>query len=350
MHGDVASIRRERMVRTVTVMLIIAVCLFTLLKVNHLLISLITAFIIYYLAGPPVTFLERTGLKRRTAVILIFICAGGLCFFLTIMIVPIIGRQVSAIRTELPETIEGVTRLIRDIETNIHLFSHGMITYDIGTTAETTMKAMSVKLFEGLPAFLSVLLQSMILAPLFAFFMLIDGQKAVKRLLSLVPNHLFESALNLQYQINVQIGGFIRARLLEATIVGIVIWIGLTLLHFPYALFFAFFAGLTNLIPYIGPVIGAIPALVIGIVKGFPGLDIAYVGAVFAMAQLIDNILIVPMVVAKIVNLHAVVVIVVVMIGAQATGIIGMIVSIPTASILKLTAITVYQHLTRRHV
>lgn len=114
---------------------------------------------------------------------------------------------------------------------------------------------------------------------------------------------------------------------------------------FEYALLLAVFAGLSNLIPYIGPVVGAIPAVLIVLVNSVPGLEFLIVIAVYIVAQLIDNFFIIPLVVAKIVNLHPVTVAIVIIIGAQIGGILGMIISIPVACILKLTITTNYSHL-----
>jgi putative permease len=114
---------------------------------------------------------------------------------------------------------------------------------------------------------------------------------------------------------------------------------------FEYALLLAVFAGLSNLIPYIGPVVGAIPAVLIVLVNSVPGLEFLIVIAVYIVAQLIDNFFIIPLVVVKIVNLHPVTVAIVIIIGAQIGGILGMIISIPVACILKLTITTNYSHL-----
>ena len=114
---------------------------------------------------------------------------------------------------------------------------------------------------------------------------------------------------------------------------------------FEYALLLAVFAGLSNLIPYIGPVVGAIPAVLIVLVNSVPGLEFLIVIAVYIVAQLIDNFFIIPLVLAKIVNLHPVTVAIVIIIGAQIGGILGMIISIPVACILKLTITTNYSHL-----
>ena len=160
-----------------------------------------------------------------------------------------------------------------------------------------------------------------------------------------MPNHIFELTLNLYYQINSQVGQFVRARFLEALIVAVVVWIGLWILDFPFAILLALFAGVTNLIPYIGPIIGAIPAILIAIINGETTFTLLVVCGIYGLAQVIDMFFIIPLVVAKLVNLHPVTVVVAMIVGAQVLGILGMIISIPVASALKVTFTNIYQHL-----
>ena len=107
-------------------------------------------------------------------------------------------------------------------------------------------------------------------------------------------------------------GGFIRARFLEAAIVGAVVGIGLQVAGFPYASLLGLFAGLTNLIPYLGPLIGAVPAILIalisedGLIASTMSLNLIIITAIYFFAQLIDIVFIIPFVVAKIVNLHVI--------------------------------------------
>src|SRR6202008_4139740 len=96
-----------------------------------------------------------------------------------------------------------------------------------------------------------------------------------RNLLALVPNNLFELNYNIYHQINDQMGQFVRARLLEALIVGLVTWVGLMMIGFPFTEFLAIFAAVTNLIPYIGPVIGTIPAVALAMVNGATPLDMS---------------------------------------------------------------------------
>ena len=172
-----------------------------------------------------------------------------------------------------------------------------------------------------------------------------DGRSVVNMVLGLVPNHLFETALSLIHQINFQIGQFVRARILESLIVGLVTAAGLLIISFPYAVLLGVFAGLTNFIPYLGPLMGAVPAFLIALVNGHTGLAVLMVALVYIVAQLIDAGFLIPLMVARIVDLHPVTVIVVIIAGAQLMGILGMIISIPVASTLKVTITTIYRHL-----
>jgi putative permease len=184
------------------------------------------------------------------------------------------------------------------------------------------------------------------LSPLLAFFMLLDGRVFVRRIINLVPNNLFELTLNLQHQVASQIGGFIRARIIQSLLVSVVIWIGLLIIHFPYALVLALVAGILNVIPYLGPVIGALPALVICFANGGNIGDIAIISIIYGASQAIDAALITPLVVAKIVDLHPITVILVIIAGSQLMGVLGMIICIPIFSAFKVSSIAIYKHLT----
>ncbi len=341
-HG----LRRERLVRIFTVILILAVCTLVILQVEDMLLSVILAFVINCLLAPFVNALERLGLSRTTAVGCIYLAV------ITVMglglwgLAPEIGRQAAAIQTEFPRYLKELHHLIGDLEKLPKTILAK--TYKASTPADSPriLPALYNRLFQDLPGLMSSLLSAMLLAPLLAFFMLMDGRTAIKKLIAIVPNNLFETALHLQYQISAQISGFVRARLLESAIVGLIVLIGLLLVGQPYPFFLALFAGLTNLVPYVGPIIGAAPALLLGLINNSPGMDLLLVMAIYALAQVLDAALVVPLVVAKIVNLHAVIVIIVIIIGAQMGGILGMIISVPVASMIKLTGITIYRHLT----
>ncbi len=346
MDANQKRITAEYRIKLFSVLLILVSLIITVLFVKNLLVSLIFAFVINYLLNPITNSLERDGISRRFATLIPFILIGILSVVIVQILSPIAMNQFNSLRSDLPKYIEGTTRLFAEIDGKIDALFLSRYSLNISQQAESYLISWSTAFFEELPRLISNSLTTLILAPILAFFMILDGRNMVRRFLEIIPNNYFELALNLNHQINVQIGGFIRARILEAAIVGFVVWVGLAMIGFPNSLLLAFFAALMNLIPYIGPFIGAIPAIAIALINGLSGIELVFLCSIYTIAQIIDVVLIIPLVVAKIVNLHPVVVLVVIIIGAQIMGVLGMIISIPVASAIKVTISAIYNHLT----
>lgn len=344
-------IRRERRWRLMSFFTILILSAAIILIVKGLLASCVLAFVIAYLFAPIVDFLERRGLPRSIATILPFV-VGAIGVSIGIaLVLPLVTTQLSVLAENLPQYQTDLSALIASIESKYKIYLNAgrlNLTQELNEWVATKTSAIS----DSLPEFVSRSATVLLLAPFFAFFMLQDGNRFARSLLSFVPNHMFEIALNLRHQINDQLGGFIRARFLEAAIVGAVVWIGLRILGFPYATVLAIFAAATNLIPYIGPIIGAVPAVLIAMVspeasiESTPIVTLLLVSSVYLIAQLIDVVFVIPLVVAKIVDLHPVTVVVMIIVGAEVAGILGMMISIPVASAAKLTFNALYSHLT----
>lgn len=339
-------LKRLNLVRLVGFIGIVAIVLVVIIKVDNMLLSSILAFVIAYLIGPWVNYLERRGVNRVLATVLSFVAVGCVIALTVVLTMPLVSQQLTMFRLEFPKYIEGTTQLIGELESKIEALTGAFYHVDLSDHVGAALEPWTRALFEDLPRFVTKSITVMFLAPFLAFFMVKDGRHTSRTLLALVPNSIFEPTINLFHQINEQMGHFVRARLLEAIIVGFVTWLGLFILGFPFASLLAIFAALTNLIPYVGPIIGAVPALVIALINGETALGITLVICVYLIAQLIDAAFIIPVVVAKIVDLHPVTVVVAIIAGAQLLGVVGMLISIPVASVLKVTMGTVYRHLT----
>jgi predicted PurR-regulated permease PerM len=161
-------------------------------------------------------------------------------------------------------------------------------------------------------------------------------------------------SLNIHQKISVIVGSFIRAKLIESLVVGICALvgffvIGLVFRPMNYMVLLAILVGLFNIIPYLGPAIGAIPVLLVAIVQyvllpQFPeyaaGFDPSWapvlaVSSVLVFAQLVDNVYLIPVLLGRSVNVHPLIVLLSVILGAKMLGITGMIISIPLASIVQ---------------
>lgn len=344
-----AILRRERRLKLGAVVSLLIALAVIVLTVDNLLLSCVLAFVINYLIAPLVNFFERKHLPRTLAILIPFLAFGVLLSVGIYLVAPLISAQLSALEASLPGYQKDLVELIARTESRFRVFFK-LYHINFSEIVNNWIITKTSDLSSALPGAINTTLSVSILAPFLGYFMLQDGRSLSKTILSMVPNSLFEPAVYLSHQINEQLGGFIRARFLEAAIVGLVVWVGLLVIHFPYATLLGIFAAIMNLIPYIGPIVGAVPAIVIALISpqaavaDTVAVNLFIVSSVYLVAQLIDVLFIIPLVVAKIVNLHPVTVVVVIIIGSQVLGILGMMISIPIASALKLTLSTIYQH------
>lgn len=135
--------------------------------------------------------------------------------------------------------------------------------------------------------------------------------------------------------INLVLSKFLRGQLLDALIIAVLSSIGLTLIDLDFAVFIGCFAGMANVIPYFGPVIGMVPAAIIGLLTGGISQGVLAVIILFAIQQ-IDSSIIYPKVVGTSIGLHPVFVLVSVTLGGYYGGIIGMLLAVPIAAIVKV--------------
>jgi putative permease len=175
----------------------------------------------------------------------------------------------------------------------------------------------------------------MMLAPIFSFFILKDGSEMRLQLEKLIPSSYSKNTLVVIDKISASIGKFLRAKMIEALLVGTLVYVGLRLIDAPFGGVFAVIAGVTNIIPYLGPILGVIPpALVLGFQD--PPTNLFPMLLVFLVANAIDMILIFPVFVARLVNLSPLSLLASVAVGQELYGVIGMLIAVPLASALKI--------------
>ena len=182
----------------------------------------------------------------------------------------------------------------------------------------------------------------LVIVPFVSFFFLKEGHRITRGVIELVPNAYFELCLNLLHQINGQIGGYIRGQILATSVVATLAVTGLSIIEVAYALPLGIVAGLANMIPFLGPLIGFLSASIVALATGGDIYLVLKVGAVFLSVQIIDNVVIQPTVVARSVDLHPLAVLFVVMVGSQLMGIVGMLIAVPLTGIIKVSSQTIY--------
>lgn len=307
--------------------------------------SIITLFIIgallAYILDPLASYLEYKGLTRNQATTAIFIALAVVIFLIFYFIVPLVINQVQVIQTTFTsgKGTETIRRLEQNIRQNIPMLKD--VNLEFQSKLHTLITHFSQSIFSLVGSLIS-LITTLVIIPFVVFFLLKDGPKIKKGMVSIIPNRYFEMTLNLLYKIDQQIGGYLRGQFFDAAIIGFLSVIALWILKVPYFLLIGVFAGLANMVPYIGPLTGAIVAILVVLLTNGTVNQMLLVAAAFGIIQLLDNVLVQPIVVARSVQMHPLIVIFAVIIGGQFWGILGMFLAVPAAAVIKVVVVELY--------
>ncbi len=312
--------------------------LFKLLPIlSGAIFTIIIATLITAVLDPLVSFLERRGINRIGAIILVFLVFILLFSLIISLTSPIITAQVNSLASSLES--ESPAALIESLQNK---FAKSIPILDTPQIREAITEKMQNLLIGFMEKSFSVavsLLSSfpnLVIIGFCVFFFLKDGWKIKRAIIEAMPNRYFEISLIVVHKTVEQLSRYIRGQLIVAAAVGAMSIFALTLLDIRYSVFIGAMAGLANLIPYFGPIAGAVPAIIIGLIDtGSFGVVLAVAGA-FATVQLIENVFISPYVVAKSVELHPLAIIIVILIGGALLGLWGLLLAVPTAGILKV--------------
>lgn len=301
---------------------------------------------ILYLMCKPFTIKLTTGTKKQrvTYSILMILGIGFLSLPLMATLYNV-DTDFSKLTDQLPE----IQKLLQDkyFTFKVYVFEKFGIRLNLDpvTFIMAKLEEQGTIYLSQFPNFLSSIFEWLLLVPLFLYFFFVESQKYSRRFLDAIPNPIFEKSYVLFSQFNTKFGEYIIAKFIEATILGTLVTLGLLLIGFPYPFILGFVAGVTNILPYIGPFLGLIPAIFVALLSKDPNVTLVSMLVIYFLANLIDMLLVFPLLVSKIVNLHPIVVVVSIIIGSQLGGIVGMIVIIPFVAFFKLLFKEIYKDL-----
>lgn len=177
------------------------------------------------------------------------------------------------------------------------------------------------------------------MVPFVTFYILKDFKLIEKTVITFVPKKRRKEMIRLVKDIDEALGNYIRGQLLVASIVGIMAYIGYMIIGLPYSLFLAFIVAITDIIPYLGPFLGAAPAIIVGLsISWKMGLTVL---AVNLMVQALESNVFAPQIVGKSLHIHPLFIILSLLVGGEIGGIAGLILAVPIFAILKV----IFQHI-----
>ena len=303
------------------------------------------AYIIYLMSKPLMTMLTTGTKKQRLFHLMIMLSGVTFLFFPLFATLYNVETDFGQLYQQLPE----VQRILHDkfFALKVEVFERfGVkINVDPVTYIIAKMEKQGSKILVQFPNYVSTIFEWILLVPMFLFFFFKESKTFSNLFMDAIPNSIFEKTYVLFTQFNTKFGEYIIAKFVEATILGTLVTVGLWMVGFPYPFILGFVAGITNILPYIGPIIGFVPAFFVALLSKDPNVSMAGMVIIYVIANLIDMILVFPLLVSKIVNLHPIVVVVSIIVGSQLAGIVGMIVIIPFIAFFKLLFKEIYKDL-----
>lgn len=300
---------------------------------------------IAYLLAPLVGTLEKKGIPRALAILLIYFTIALTLFILLSLLIPKIYTQFQQLQKDVPKITDSLKKQITSVEKKIEnkllKISNGKIKFSKlapSSSSFNMMKKIGSNTLAKITAIFSTL-PMIILIPILTFFFLNDSMTFKKTIISFIPNKYFEMSLMLISEIDKQIGRYIRGQILDCFIIGILYSIGLAILKVDYFLILGPIAGISNLIPYLGPTVGFVSSTIVAeVTAGTFSIFIALkILCLSLTVQMIDNLILGPTIVGKSVNLHPVVVMLALLVGANFLGFVGMLIAVPLVASLKVT-------------
>jgi predicted PurR-regulated permease PerM len=323
----------------------------------------VIGFTIAYILNPVVKALGRAKIRRPLAVALVYSVVLAMLVLGSVLLTQVV-TQLSQFITSIPKAFENISGLVgsisqwfanllqklpgflsqgfgvqtssdelgRQIQDKLTGFLAGSVE-NINSFLEQLLSKGPGVLLSGATSIISTTLQIFLILLTSAYF-LYDYPRFTANFKRFVPVRWRPLYEDLSQKTDMAVGGYLRGQLLITLIIGVLVFVGLSIINVPLALAISFLAAIFNMVPYLGPIIGMIPAVLLGFTVSPLTALLAVV--VFIVANQLEGNLLAPYILSKSTNLHPVTVLIAILIGAGLFGLLGALLAVPVAALLKV--------------
>ena len=317
---------------------------------------ILVSFFLAYILNPLVTGLENRGIGRSAASLFVLLLVLAIVLGLVLLIAPAIFAEVAQFSRRAPsyfarlqDLADSLVKVLQlDVPQDWNEFillifdrikqSLPKITYTAGTLLSS--------LFSSTISALSVLLK-VALTPIITYYVLESFENTIKGAVDLIPPYTREPIVRKFQEIDAVIAAFVRGQLTIAIIMAGLYSLGFVIIGIDMPIVLGLFSGLLFVVPYLGTLVGIIGGSIMAFVKFGDFLHVAYVLLWIGAVQTFESYFLTPKIVGKAIGLNPVVYIIVIIVGANLFGFVGMLVAIPVAAVsrvLLISAIDVYRN------
>lgn len=308
---------------------------------------------LFYLLNPLVNLLTKIKYKkfkvsRLTAIVVVFLFLISILGIIISFFIPHLIEQIKSLVVGLPGYLHELQQFLTNLFNNSHI--EWLQKIDLRTYmnkfegALTSMiKNFILSLTTSIGSVIGTITNvtvTIVTVPFILFYMLKDGQKLAPTIENAFPKRSRGKVSSLLHDLSYTLSRYISGQMIECLFVGTFSAIGYSFTGIPYALLVGLFAGITNIIPYLGPYIGLMPALFLAFSKSFS--TVIWVVVVCIVVQQLDGNLVYPNVIGKSLNLHPLTIIIILLVAGNIAGLLGMILGVPLYAVSKVVVKFVY--------
>lgn len=316
-------------------------------------VPLIVAGLFFYFLVGIVDFLEKRLKGKRTLAVAITLIGLVLIFTLVFSILgPVLGEQITSLVNSMPSIAKELQKqafAVRDTLLQNEFFARFMAENDeMFRNLTTNITSYLGNLFGNIASsfgqvvgFVTSAVITIIVIPFMLLYMLLDGKRLPDAIVKLLPSSYEKETRHILHDMHETVRSYVNAQLLVAFFVGITSLIGLWIVGVDYAILLALFMMVTNIIPYVGPFLGAAPAVVVAFIQD--PIKVLWVIVVIIVVQQIESNVISPLIQGKSLKVHPLTIIIVLLVAGNLAGIIGMLIAVPFYAVAK----TVVQNIVR---
>lgn len=312
---------------------LVIVVLFFLYLIKEVLAILFVALIFASAVDPWVDALEKIRFPRWLSILLIYAVLLAALALVIVLLIPPITAQTIQLAESFPEYFSKVGIAFESLKN--FSAAHGIMgELDKGLTAiKSNMSEVIGSVFDRVTGFFGGVV-SFFVVLVITFYMTIEESSLKRALTFILPDKYQPFTLQLINKVQRKIGDWLKGQLILSLILGVLVYVGLLILGVNYALVLGVVAAFGEFIPYLGPVLAAIPSIFLAFTQS--PLKALFVLILYIIIQQVENQILVPKVMQKVVGLNPIVCIVALLVGAKIAGFVGVILAIPVATAISV--------------
>lgn len=332
-------LEQTRWPRIILIIMVAAATLYFLYLIRDVIVALLIGGILAYLIYHPVLFIERKGIKRTYGVLFLYLIGTAVLGMVLYWAIPATIAEAESMIEMYPEIAEKAEQ----ISNEINGFSKPP---EVEKLLSDNVDRLEKGFYKGLERFISGLYSllgkifMLIPAPIVAFYLVVDWEKIKGGFLNLFSPHFRRELEILGRDMDQILLNVIKGSIMVALLVGILVGFSAFFIGVKFPFLIGLISGLTNLIPFFGPFLGAIPAVIIAYSNSLASA--IYMGLAIVVVQQIDSNLITPRILGGKLGLHPLFIIFALLAGGSLFGIWGLLLAVPAAAVLKVTVSWLY--------